>query len=322
MNGFLENLKGDLFDKRLRPIVALVSVGLLAALAFIVLGGSSESAPSAKSGHPVAVALRSGVTITPSTHEDALAETTSGAAARQLGSTRNPFGGLLSASAPVTSSTSSSSSSSSGGSSASSQGGSSSSTEQSGGSGGTSGSSKPAAPSKPKTVYQLDALFGQVPSGQEKSSELAALDNIKTLTPLPSIKVPLLIYRGVRKGGRDATFTISGEAILSGQGVCTPNPYDCEAISLKTGQVEHLQYLPAGSETAVTYELKIASIQAQEASIAQVESLWRGQSQAGLEVLRRANLLRVPGLRNTDVAGVLVPAGSGSANKLDACRCV
>ena len=316
MNGFLESLKGDLFDKRLRPIVALVSVGLLGALAFVVLGGSSESAPTARSGHPVAVTLRSGVPISPSTREDALAETTSGGAARQPGSTRNPFGGLLSASAPTTSSssssTSSSSSSSSGGSSASSTVGSSTSsggsTEQSGGSGGTSGSSKPAAPSKRKTVYQLDVLFGQVPSGQEKSSQLAVLDNIKTLTPLPSIKVPLLIYRGVRRGGKDATFTVSGEAILSGQGVCTPNPYDCEAISLKTNQVEHVQYLPTGSETAVTYELKIASIQAQDASIAEVESLWRGQSQAGLEVLRSANLLRVPGLRNTDVAGVLVPA--------------
>jgi hypothetical protein len=312
MNNFLENLKGDLLDRRLRPIVALVVVGLLGALAFTVLGGSSEPVPSAKPSQPLPVALSSGVPISPSVREDALAETTSGGSARHLGSVRDPFGALLSASGPSTSSSSSSSGSSSAASttgSSSSPATSGGSAEQSGGSGGSSGSSKPAAPSKPKTVYQLDVLFGQVISGAEKSSQLAALDNIKTLTPLPSIKVPLLIYRGVRKGGKDATFTVSGEAILSGPGTCTPSPYDCEAISLKTGQAEHVQYLPTGSETAVTYELKVASIQAQEASIAEVESLWRGQSQAGLEVLRSANLLRVPGLRNTDVAGVLVAAG-------------
>jgi hypothetical protein len=315
MNNFLENLKGDLLDRRLRPIVALVVVGLLGALAFAALGGSSETVPPVKATQPLPVALTSGVSITPSVREDALAETTSGST-RQLGGARDPFGASLSASATTTGSSSSAASSSSESSSGASTVGSSSSpsssgasTETSGSSGGSSGSSKPAAPSKPKTVYQLDVLFGEVVSGAEKSSQLAALDNIKTLTPLPSIKVPLLIYRGVRKGGKDATFTVSGEAILSGPGTCKPSPYDCEAISLKTGQAEHVQYLPTGSETAVTYELKVASIQAQEASIAEVESLWRGQSQAGLQVLRSANLLRVPGLRNTGVAGVLVPAG-------------
>ena len=159
----------------------------------------------------------------------------------------------------------------------------------------------------PKTVFQLDAVFGEVLAGQERSSNLATLDSLKLLTPLPSERSPLLVYRGVSTGDHSATFTVAGEAILSGPGTCKPSVYHCETIALKQGQVEHIAYLPAGAETTVTYELKIVSIHASEASAAAVASLWRRSSAAGAEVLRSADLLELPGLRESAVAGVLVP---------------
>jgi len=57
-----------------------------------------------------------------------------------------------------------------------------------------------------------------------------------------------------------------------------------------------------------SYELRVISISAAEATAATVASLWKGESAAGLEVLRAGELLALPGLRTTTVAGVLVPA--------------
>jgi len=155
----------------------------------------------------------------------------------------------------------------------------------------------------------VDALFGEVPAGAKTSPAPATYDNVRLLTPLPSSKVPLLVFRGVKASTKSATFSAAGEAILSGDGVCEPNPYHCETISLKAGQVEQVQYLPPGSQTVLSYELRIVSIGTVKASAAKVATLWRSQSEAGLEVLRAAYLLSLPGLRETSVAGVLVPAG-------------
>ena len=74
------------------------------------------------------------------------------------------------------------------------------------------------------------------------------------------------------------------------------------------GQSEQLLYLPANAQSPVTYELRVASIAAVEATAATVASLWKGQSVAGLEILRSGDLLSLPGLRESAVAGVLLPA--------------
>jgi hypothetical protein len=304
VNGFLGPLKGDLLDRRMRPLVALAVIALLGALAYAVLGGSSGSTPAVTARHAVATGPSSSVVFSPSVSNATLAETTSGAGEQQPGGAKDPFGvvqapaSTLTSSSPAASSPASSEASSTSGSSSTS-------------SGSTSARSpaKGPSPAKPRTVYELDALFGEVPAGQEKSSQLGVLDELKLLTPLPSSKVPLLVYRGVPQGGKSATFTVAGEGILSGAGVCKPSAYHCETISLKPGQVEHVAYLPPGSEDAVTYELKIVSIGASEASGSALKNLLRGESHAGLELLRKANLLELPGLRESAVAGVLLPNG-------------
>ena len=51
MNNFLNSVKADLLDRRLLPIVALVGLGLLAALAYAILGGGSAAAPPRPRSH-------------------------------------------------------------------------------------------------------------------------------------------------------------------------------------------------------------------------------------------------------------------------------
>ena len=75
---------------------------------------------------------------------------------------------------------------------------------------------------------------------------------------------------------------------------------------MRAGQNETLQYLKPGTQTVQTFELRLVSITPATASAAAVASLYGQQSKAGLEVLRRANLVAIPGLGMSSLAGVLI----------------
>ncbi|HTQ68685.1 MAG TPA: hypothetical protein VMI13_08330 [Solirubrobacteraceae bacterium] len=323
---YLHSLEEDLRDRRMLPFVALVGVAMLAAIAFVILGGSgsggsSSSAPSAAvSVSPAAGEVR-GLSLTTTNTSAAVAETTSGTADQHHGSSRDPFALLPSAIAAeakaANGSGSSGSSGSSGGSSGSepsggSSGGSEPSPEgssKSGGSGNSGGSGKSGGskPAKPKKLYQVSVLFGEITGSTPSENGLKPYENLALLTPLPSKAEPLVVFRGVTNGGKTATFTVASETILSGPGKCLPSALECQAIQLKAGQNEQLQYLPAGSQSVQSYELRLVSITPTSASAASLASLLSHQSKAGLEVLRRANLIAIPGLGASALAGVLVP---------------
>jgi hypothetical protein len=314
VNQFLNDIKEDLRDRRLLPWVVLAGALMVGALAFAVLGGGSSSSTPAAVGPHRPAGSEGGIAVVAAHSLTALAETTSGAAEQHQGSSRDPFSLLPGAVVPGASAAGSSSkgsgSESSSGSSkgnASTSGGSAeegkepSSGSKSGGSGGNS------QPPKPKTVYQTSVLFGEPSSGAAgEESKLKPYENLKLLTPLPSSAEPLLVFRGVSSNGKLATFTVAGETILHGNGKCLPSAYQCQAIQLRAGQREQLQYLPPSSNTVQSYELRLVSITPVQASAAQVASLWRGESQDGMQVLRRANLVAIPGLGYSTLAGVLV----------------
>lgn len=301
MNSFLNSLKADLLDRRLLPLVALVAVGLAAAVAYTVLGGGSSAAPTAALASGPATAS-SGIAISQANPEKAIAETTSGASVQRGGKAHNPFTPLpepkaKTATTSTAGSTSSSSSSSSPGSSSS-----------SGGSSPTTPAT-PAKPSKPATVYHVAVLFGELPAGATaQTAQLTPYENLKLLAPLPSVKQPLIIFRGVTAGGKTAIFTLVSEAILHGNATCRPNASQCEAIDLLPGQAEQLEYISATGQP-VTYELRIVSIVSANASSAAVKNVLGDESKAGRELLRHAGLDTVPGLRYSAQQGVLVFAG-------------
>jgi hypothetical protein len=309
MSEFLSSVKADLSDRRLLPLVALVTLALVAAVAYAVLGGGSSAATPTAALSPGTV-TPSGVAISQATHEKAVAETTGGVSQQRQGSVRNPFTPLPEAKlktatpAATTSASATSGTSNSTGPSSSGTGSGSSSS----GSGGSSPAtpSAPATPAKPKTVYHVAVLFGALPAGvTPQTAQLTPFENLKLLAPLPSAAQPLLVFRGVTVGGKSATFTLVSEAILHGQGVCLPSTTQCEAIDLRSGQTEQLEYVSATGQP-VTYELRIVSIHSSKASSAAVKNILRGESKAGRELLGHAGLDAIPDLRYSSQAGVLV----------------
>jgi hypothetical protein len=320
MNDFLDTLKSDLLDRRLIPALGLLAVVLIAAVAYAVLGGgSTASAPNAASTPVAPVAKVPGIAVSEVKTADvtAGAETTSGSPQQTGGASRNPFAPMpgvkkaqAAAAAAANAATSGSSSSSS----------SSASTTTEPSSSSTGGATpapseetkKPSTPTKPKdkqTVFHVDVLFGTAtPATPPQSAALAPFNELKLQQPLPSNSQPLVVFRGVLAGGKSATFTLVGEAILRGPAKCLPSASQCQAIDLAPGQTEELEYLPPGSN-AVTYELNVVSISSSKAKLSSAHSAFGGESKTGLELLRKSGLQGLSGLRYSTAKGVLVFAG-------------
>ena len=249
--------------------------------------------------------------VSQSSPERAVAETTGGTSEQHHGTAHNPFTPLPQAKTATASKAASASTSApasaSAGSSSTSTGSSTPSTPSTGSSAPTT-SSKPSTTAKPKTVYHVAVLFGALPAAGATATPLTPYENLKLLTPLPSATQPLIVFSGVTVGGKSATFTLVSEAILHGDGSCLPSASQCQAIDLKPGQTEQLEYVSAAGQPT-SYELRIVSIVSSKASGAAVKSLLRGESKAGRELLSHAGLVAVPDLRYSSQAGVLVFAG-------------
>ncbi|HTU79267.1 MAG TPA: hypothetical protein VMF09_10960 [Solirubrobacteraceae bacterium] len=312
MTDFLNALKADLLDRRLLPLVAVVVLGLAGAVAYVVVGGGSAGSTPTSAAAGTSGAASPGIAISQASPETAVAETTGGSSLQHGGSSRDPFVALAEPKAKSASAKTSTSPSSSSSSSAKTEPGNSSSSGSSaaGSSTPTPGPtpSKSSKPAKPASVYHVAVLFGLLaPAGSAQSAQLTPFENLKLLTPLPSASQPLVVFRGVTAGGASATFSLVSEAILHGEGACLPSPAQCEAIGLKSGQSEQLEYVSASNQNE-TYELKVVSIVSSKASSAAVKGLMRETSKAGEKLLSEAGLTALPGLRYSAQAGVLVSA--------------
>jgi len=329
MNAFFSSLKSDLFDRRLTPLLALLGAALLAAIVYAAIGGGSSSTTPAASA-PAAVPKTSGIAVTAAaTTKTSVAETTSGAAEQTGGgAARNPFKPLpgvkstttaatpASASETSTSGSTASGESSSGSEGSSSEGSSSGPSETNSQSGGTQ------QKKRTSKAYKVSVLFGTAPAGTPVlSAGLTTYEDLKRQQPLPSATQPLIVFRGVVAGGKSATFTLVGEAILRGSAACLPSASQCQAIDLKEGDTEELEYVPLGG-TSITYELHVVKIEAikakagraaKAAKIARVAGASAVESKAGLRILREYGLMAVPGLRYSRDGSVLVFRGSGHA---------
>jgi hypothetical protein len=302
MSDFLNSVKADLLDRRLLPIVALVVLALVGAVAYAVLGGGSSAVTPAAVAPSAGATASSGVAVSQTTPETAVAETTGGVSQQRKGYAHNPFTPLPEPKAKKTTTMVGSTSPSTSGSGSSSTSGS---TTGSGGAAPTK-PSQPSKPTKPKTVYNVAVLFGALPAGTTpETAQLTPYENLKLLTPLPSSQQPLIIFRGVTSGGKSATFTLVGEAILHGTATCLPSASQCEAIDLKPGQTEQLEYVTA-TGTQELYELRVVGIVAAEGTSASVKSMLRGESKAGRAILRHAGLVAIPDLHYSSQPGVLV----------------
>ena len=312
MTGFLNSLKADLLDRRLLPLVLVVTVGLIAAIGFAAFGGGSSSAtPSAAAVPAPPVSSSSGLAASEKTQETAVAEMTGATSVQHHGSSHNPFAPLPGAktSSTTTSTTSSATTTSTGAGSPASAPSSSAPASTPSTPSTPATPAKPAKPSKPKTVYHVAVLFGPLPeAGTPAKAELTPYEDLKLLTPFPSATNALVVFRGVTAGGKSATFTVVGEVILHGQGECLPSATQCEAIDLGPGKAEDLEYVSSTGQV-LTDELTVVSIASDKASSAAVKNVMRGESKAGRALLDHDGLDSIPYLHPSSQVGVLVFAG-------------
>jgi hypothetical protein len=329
MNSFLNSVRADLMGVRLRLVVILLAIGLLASVGYVVLGGKKSAAPGAVA--PSTSASVTGITVSqaPISPNLVVAETTSGTSHQRRGAPRNPFTPLPGAGA--TGATGSTGASAAGSSTAgsSSSSGSGTSTSSSGGATPVA-APKPSPPTKTKTTvhYHVTAQFGVIPAASAPAlpSEPAKPPAIlKTYTdmsldePLPDKSNPQLVFLGVvLHTGKDAVFALGGEAILHGNAACLPSATQCQAIQLQVGQTETLESIEPNG-TPVTYELKLVSIlkSITSATTSSAESNTHAHTalspalEAGREQLRRkGGVAALSGLQYSRTPGVLVFAGN------------
>ncbi len=324
MNDFLNNLKADLTDRRLLPLVVVTVLALVAAVAWAVLSGGSGSSSSSSTPSIHAVVLPggpvgTGLVATAVTPEKAVAETASGFAVQRRGTSRDPFTPLPGA-ASATSSSSSAKTASASTTTTSSSSSASSSTKASASEKSSTTPSTPSKPATPKTVYNTAVLFGVVPAGTPPANaQLTAYPVLKLSTPLPNAASPLVIYRGVTKGKTvSATFTLVGEAILHGQGSCLPEPQNCQAIDLAPGQAEQLEYTPPSGQPIV-YELRVVGITAITAKAAAARRVLAAQA-AGQSILKSENLLALPYLVYAEPGLLVFPRKAAVAARAHSSR--
>ena len=314
MTDFLNSLKADLLDRRLLPVLAVLSLALVGAVAYAALGGGSAAAPAPTSATTPATPTGSGIAVkeAPVGTRQPVAETTSGSSLQRGGATRNPFAPLPGA-AKTASSSAASPAASSG------QGSSSGGSSPAGGGARKARRARKQAPRlratsprrrpSPRPSTTSPSCSASLPAGTPPlSAQLTPYENLKRQQPLPDAKQPLIVFRGVIAGGKSATFTLVGEAILRGSAACLPSASQCQAIDLKPGQTEELEYLPPGA-TAIVYQLQVVSITSSKASASAASRAFHGESKTGLELLRNAGLAKLPGLRYSSANGVLVFAG-------------
>jgi hypothetical protein len=328
MSAFLSSLKSDLLDRRLIPLLALLGLAVVGAIAYAVLAGGSGSSTAPVANAPVSASSTSGIAVSAVTTDTnaSVDETTSGSAKQTSGSSRNPFEPLpgakqASASAAPASGAAGSSSAASGSSSSGSEAaGSGSSPESSPSSSSQPEEKKTSKQAKPHTVYKVSVLFGAAPAGSPTLSVgLTPYENLKRQQLLPSAIAPLIAFRGVIAGGKSATFTLVGEAILRGNGACVPSASQCQTVDIKVGDTEELEYVPLEG-TPINYQLQIVKIEAVKrkaagaASAASAKNAFVGESKAGLKFLRESGLVALPGLRYSSNGSVLVFTGTDRAD--------
>ncbi len=316
MNEFLNSVKDDLLDVRLRLVLLALVAALVAAVAYAVLGGGSSSVNPTASTAPVSPGA-AGISISQITTASTqpVTETTGNAAEKRGGPLRDPFVPLATAKSATTTTSSASSSTPSTSTSGASTG---SGSTTSGGTTTPVTTPKPTTPAKPKvtTTFKVTAQFGVLPApsiigAPAEPAQLKTYANMAIDEPLPDKTNTQLVYSGAVKNSKlEAVFTLTGESILHGNATCLPSPTQCQAIRLQVGQSETLESI-ASDGSPVTYELRLVAIEritrTVSASAARANAAVAHESKAGRELLQRKRLTKVSGLEYSPSRGVLVP---------------
>jgi hypothetical protein len=115
-------------------------------------------------------------------------------------------------------------------------------------------------------------------------------DPLQRLSVLPNAQEPLLVELGVLKGGNRVLFAVQPQAAVSGPGVCTPGPVDCEILSLAPGRIEQLSTQSVAGLVPLA-KFAVTSIKAdQHSSAGAADKSRRDESAAGRRLLNQSKL--------------------------------
>jgi len=271
ITAFLNSLRADLLDRRMLPVLVAVVAVLLAAIGYAAFGSDGAvQAPLIATVPAVAPTPASGTTGIAISQVSkgvtgSVSEVTSGASLQHSGPTRDPLAVPASAKPAVKKAAPAS--------------------KVSGASKAVSApvkapavtvpvsTPKPAAPTTPKAGHKVDLFFGVVPAGTTTAvAGLHPYGNLTKTTPLPSKSENLIELVAVSGSIKAARFKFIQPMIPVGVAKCIPSPTQCEAIDVKPGQFENLEYQPPGGGPAVVYQLQLFSITGGGASSASVSS--------------------------------------------------
>jgi hypothetical protein len=132
--------------------------------------------------------------------------------------------------------------------------------------GGTPVSTTPTTP-KPATktipAYSIDVRFGGSSDGELPRQTLQRNE------ALPNEDEPILVYMGVKDGGKTAVFMLSEGLKPTGDGVCTPKD-TCETIELKAGETEFFDL--EGDADGTQYQLDVVKIHKHATKVAATDT--------------------------------------------------
>ena len=123
----------------------------------------------------------------------------------------------------------------------------------------------PTAPKPPTTTipaYSIDVRFGSSSDGELPRQTLQRNE------ALPDENDPVLVYLGVKNGGKTAVFMLSEGLKPTGDGVCTPKD-TCETIELQAGETEFFDL--SGDTDGTQFELDVVKIHKHATKVADTE---------------------------------------------------
>jgi hypothetical protein len=131
------------------------------------------------------------------------------------------------------------------------------------------GSTTPAEPAPKKKTYPLYTLtvrFGD-------SSTTPPRHKVTRLEALPDSDNPLLVYMGVKDGGKAAVFMLDSSVTPQGDGECEPSPADCETLVLRKGETEFFDVLDENGESTAQFELDLLDINTKKSTTREMKSV-------------------------------------------------
>lgn len=98
----------------------------------------------------------------------------------------------------------------------------------------------------------LSILVSQSGSAEAASAEPEQINDIRTFSPLVDLEDPFLVYVGKTSTG-GATFLVSADVTVSGDGVCAPSQNDCRTLTLEVSETaEFAKIADPKIKTAIT----------------------------------------------------------------------